>query len=51
MSKNKPASMILQYKMKLETYALLAKREIIVMACIAHNRTNKTIEDILTEKF
>ena len=36
-----------QLKFPLETYALYAKKELIVLASIAHNRTNKTVFDVM----
>ena len=48
-SKNKKDVMITQ-KYALETYGLLAKGDIIILACVAHNRTSKSIGDILNEQ-
>jgi len=36
-----------QLKFPLETFALYAKKELIVLASIAHNRTNKTVYDVM----
>jgi len=47
-SKNKKDVMITQ-KYALETYGLLAKGDLIVLVCVAHNRTSKSIGDILNE--
>ena len=48
-SKNKKEVMITQ-KFALETYGLLAKSDIIIMVCVAHNRTSKSIAEIMQEQ-
>ena len=49
--KNKNGTVIVQIKLQLETFALLAKKDTIVMACIMHNRTNKSVGEILTDRY
>ena len=48
-AKNDKEVMITQ-KYELETYGLLAKGDMIVMVCVAHNRTSKWIGEILNEQ-
>ena len=48
-SKNKKDVMVSR-KYQLLTYGLLAKGEIVVMVCMAHNRTTKSIGQILKEQ-
>ena len=48
-SKNKKDVMITQ-KYALETYGLLAKGDIIILVCVAHNRTSKSIGEIMNEQ-
>ena len=47
--KNRKDVMLTQ-KYALETYGLLAKGDTIVMVCVAHNRTSKTVGDVLSEQ-
>ena len=42
-------TVLITHKMQLETYGLLAKNKIIILACVSHNRTNKSVADILAE--
>ena len=48
-AKNKKEVLITQ-KYALETYGLLAKGEVIVMVCVAHNRTSKNVGEIMHEQ-
>ena len=45
-AKNKKEVFITQ-KYALETYCLLAKGELVILACIAHNRTSRNVGDIM----
>ena len=47
-SKNRKDVMITQ-KYELETYGLLAKGDMIILVCVAHNRTSKSIGEIMNE--
>ena len=48
-SRNKKDLQILK-KYELETFGLLAKGDLVVMICVAHNRTSRLICDILKER-
>lgn len=47
-AKNKKDVMITQ-KYALETYGLLAKGDLIVLICVAHNRTSRSVGEIMHE--
>jgi hypothetical protein len=48
--KNKRGTVFVQFKMPLETFGLMASKGIIVMACVAHNRTSKPVYEVLQER-
>ena len=48
---NKKNDIIVIQKYSAETYGLLAKGDIVVMICIANNRTLKTIREVLAEQY
>ena len=37
-------------KYALETYGLLAKGDMVVLVCMAHNRTSKSVSEVLHEQ-
>ena len=50
MSAKNKKDVLITAKYALETYGLLAKGEIIIMICVAHNRTSKTVGEIMHEQ-
>lgn len=48
-AKNKKEVLITQ-KYALETYGLLAKSDMVILVCMAHNRTSKSVGEVLHEQ-
>ena len=48
--KNKRGTVFVQFRHPLETFGLMASKGLIVMACVAHNRTSKSVYDVLQER-
>jgi len=50
MSAKNKKDVLITTKYALETYGLLAKGDMIVLVCVAHNRTSKTVGEIMHEQ-
>ena len=49
MSASNRKEVMITQKYPLETYGLLAKGDLVVMVCVAHNRTSKTVGEIMND--